>query len=67
MHESFEGETRSPQGRREHPTGARPAVGAERGRLWHRWTEIDLGLDGHAGLRTIETPVVILEPLEGAA
>jgi hypothetical protein len=29
--------------------------------------EIDLHLDGYAGLRTGETPVVILEPRDGAA
>ena len=45
---------------------ARRAVGEERDRLWRRWAEIDLQLDGYAGLRTIETPVVVLEPRDGA-
>ena len=54
-------------GRHVRAVHARPAVGEERDRLWQRWAEIDLQLDGYAGLRTIETPVVILEPRDGAA
>ncbi len=54
-------------GRQVRPVHARPAVGEERDRLWQRWAAIDLQLDGYAGLRTIETPVVILEPRDGAA
>jgi len=46
------------------PVRARAAEGEEHDRLWQRWAEIDLGLDGYAGLRTIETPVVIFEPCE---
>jgi deazaflavin-dependent oxidoreductase (nitroreductase family) len=46
---------------------ARQAMGEERDRLWQRWSEIDLQLDGYAGLRTVETPVVVLEPRDGAA
>jgi deazaflavin-dependent oxidoreductase (nitroreductase family) len=41
---------------------ARAAQGEERDRLWDRWREFDTNLDGHAALRSIETPVVILEP-----
>ena len=54
-------------GEHERPAHARRAVGEERDRLWQRWGEIDRQLDGYAGLRTIETPVVVLEPRERAA
>ena len=48
------------------PVHAFAAVGDERDRLWQRWAEVDEGLDGYAGLRSIETPVVVLEPREAA-
>lgn len=41
---------------------ARAAQGEERDRLWARWRRFDANLDGHAALRSIETPVVVLEP-----
>ena len=41
---------------------ARLAAGEERDRLWQRWAAIDAQLDEYAGLRSIETPVVVLEP-----
>jgi len=41
---------------------ARQAVGAERARLWQRWLDVDPQLDGYAGLRSTETPVVVFEP-----
>jgi deazaflavin-dependent oxidoreductase (nitroreductase family) len=41
---------------------ARPAAGEERDRLWRRWLATDPKLDGYAGLRPTETPVVVLEP-----
>jgi F420H(2)-dependent quinone reductase len=44
---------------------AHAATGEERERLWQRWAEIDLQLDDYAGLRSIETPVVVLEPRDG--
>lgn len=44
------------------PVRARAATGAERVRLWERWRAVDTGLDGYAALRSIETPVVVLEP-----
>ncbi|MFN8036443.1 MAG: nitroreductase/quinone reductase family protein [Acidimicrobiia bacterium] len=44
---------------------ARVAVGAERDRLWGRWAAIDVGLDEYARGRTVETPVVVLEPEAG--
>ena len=47
------------------PVHARPATGAERDRLWQRWAEIDVGLDTYVRRRSIETPVVILEPQSG--
>ena len=44
------------------PRAARTAVGEERDRLWQRWVEVDPDLDGYAGRRTTETPVVVFEP-----
>ena len=41
---------------------AHAAVGAERDRLWKRWAAVDEGLDQYAAMRTVETPVVVLEP-----
>jgi deazaflavin-dependent oxidoreductase (nitroreductase family) len=41
---------------------ARAATGEERDRLWQRWVEIDPNLLAHAGGRSTETPVVVLEP-----
>jgi hypothetical protein len=45
------------------PVHARRAVGEERDRLWQRWVETDSNLLAHAGSRSTETPVVVLEPL----
>jgi deazaflavin-dependent oxidoreductase (nitroreductase family) len=39
----------------------RVADGDERDRLWHRWAEIDEGLDAYAASRSADTPVVIFE------
>ena len=44
------------------PVRTRPAIGEERDRLWRRWAEIDVGLDAYAAMRSVETPVVVLEP-----
>ena len=44
------------------PVRARLAAGEERARLWRRWAEIDVDLDAYAQRRSIETPVVVLEP-----
>jgi F420H(2)-dependent quinone reductase len=41
---------------------ARAAQGAERSRLWARWSDIDRQLDGYAAKRSSPTAVVILEP-----
>jgi deazaflavin-dependent oxidoreductase (nitroreductase family) len=49
------------------PVHARAATGEERDRLWRRWAEIDVGLDGYAQRRSIETPVVVLEPRDDTA
>jgi deazaflavin-dependent oxidoreductase (nitroreductase family) len=49
-------------GQRPRPVRARRAEGEERDRLWGRWAEVDPQLEGFAGLRNVETPVVILEP-----
>jgi len=48
---------------RPRPVHARRATGDERDRLWQRWVEIDQA-DAYAGLRSTDTPVVVLEPLE---
>ncbi len=47
------------------PVRARRAEGEERDRLWQRWAAVDQQLDGYAGLRSIKTPVVVLEPHDG--
>ena len=44
---------------------ARAAVGEERDRLWQRWAEVDDNLDGYAGLRSTQAPVVVFEPRAG--
>jgi deazaflavin-dependent oxidoreductase (nitroreductase family) len=51
--------------RGQHPRSVRAveATGAERDRLWQRWAAVDDGLDGYAGLRSVPTPVVVLEPV----
>jgi F420H(2)-dependent quinone reductase len=46
---------------------ARPAAGDERDRLWQRWVAVDPQIDAYAGLRSTETPVVVLEPRDGTA
>ena len=49
------------------PVRARPSVGEERDRLWQRWVAVDPKLDAYAGRRSTETPVIVLEPRDGAA
>jgi F420H(2)-dependent quinone reductase len=44
------------------PVRARAADGQERERLWRRWHVLDAKLDGYAGRRSTDTPVVVLEP-----
>jgi hypothetical protein len=46
---------------------ARAAEGSERERLWQRWADVNPQLDSFAGLRSTETPVVVLEPRDGTA
>lgn len=46
---------------------AHAAEGAERARLWARWSTIDKNLDAYAALRSTETAVVVLEPLPDRA
>ena len=41
---------------------ARAAQGAERSRLWARWSDIDRHMDAYAAKRSAPTAVVILEP-----
>jgi deazaflavin-dependent oxidoreductase (nitroreductase family) len=44
----------------------RAALAEERERLWQRWVSVDPKLDAYAGLRSTETPVVVLELLDRA-
>lgn len=41
---------------------AHRAQGAERERLWARWSMIDKNLEGYAAMRPAETAVVVFEP-----
>jgi len=54
-------------GRHARPVRALEVAGDERDRLWQRWAAVNPELDGYAGLRSTETPVIILEPREGTA
>jgi len=45
------------------PVRARRAEGEERERLWRRWVEVDGDIGVHARRRSVETPVVVLEPV----
>jgi F420H(2)-dependent quinone reductase len=49
------------------PVRAHAATGEERERLWQLWATVDDNLDGYAGLRSVETPVVVLEPRDVTA
>lgn len=49
------------------PVRARLSAGKERDRLWQSWAAIEPNLDGYAGRRSTETPVIVLEPLNGTA
>jgi deazaflavin-dependent oxidoreductase (nitroreductase family) len=40
------------------------AQGEERDRLWQRWAAVQPELDGFAGQRSTETPVIVLEPVD---
>jgi F420H(2)-dependent quinone reductase len=46
---------------------ARRATGEEGDRLWQRWLAVDPRLDGYAGRRSTETPVIVFEPRNGTA
>ena len=52
-------------GQEPRPVRARASAGDERERLWQRWAAINPQLDGYAGRRSIETPVIVLEPRDG--
>jgi deazaflavin-dependent oxidoreductase (nitroreductase family) len=41
---------------------ARRAEGEERDRLWQGWAAVQPDLEGFAGLRSTDTPVIVLEP-----
>ena len=48
-----------------HRVRARRALGQERDHLWQRWVTVNPQLDAYAGLRSTQTPVVVLEPVDG--
>jgi F420H(2)-dependent quinone reductase len=45
---------------------ARAAVGDERARLWAGWRDVGDDVDAYAPLRSSETAVVVLEPVDGS-
>ena len=47
------------------PVRARSSVGQERDRLWQRWVTVDPNIEVHAGRRSTEMPVIVLEPRDG--
>jgi deazaflavin-dependent oxidoreductase (nitroreductase family) len=53
-------------GKSPRPVRARAAQGEERDRLWQRWVTIDQNQDAYAARRSTVTPVVVLEPRDGA-
>ena len=54
-------------GEQERAVRALAVSGEERDRLWQRWVAVEPRLDGYAGQRSTETPVIILEPREAIA
>ena len=54
-------------GQEPRPVRARLATGEERDRLWARWAAVDANLDAYASRRSVQTPVVVLEPRESDA
>ncbi len=54
-------------GEQPRPVRALPVTGEERDRLWQRWAEVEPKLDGYAGRRSTETPVIVLEPRDETA
>ena len=54
-------------GQQPRPVRARSSAGQERDRLWQRWVSVDPNIEVHAGRRSTETPVIVLEPRDGNA
>jgi deazaflavin-dependent oxidoreductase (nitroreductase family) len=54
-------------GQHPYPVRAFRAAGKERDRLWQRWVAVGPQLDGYAGRRSTETPVIVLEPRDRTA
>ena len=52
-------------GQQQRPVHAHAAEGDERARLWQLWVAVDPKLDAYAGLRSTQTPVVVLGPRSG--
>lgn len=57
---------RTPDGR-SRQVRARLAVGDERERLWQRWLAIEPEDEAFAQHRSVETPVVVFEPIDATA
>jgi len=55
------------KGQPERPVRARRVEGEERERLWRLWAEVDEGLDAYADSRSVDTPVVVFEPLDASS
>jgi deazaflavin-dependent oxidoreductase (nitroreductase family) len=53
-------------GQQPRPVRAHRAAGEERDRLWKLWGAVEPQLDGYSGLRSTDTPVVVLEPVDAA-
>lgn len=48
------------------PVRASEVAGKQRDRLWQRWAAVNADIDGYAGLRSTQTPVIVVEPRETA-
>ncbi len=54
-------------GQHARPVRAVAVAGEERDRLWQLWVAVEPQLDGYAGQRSTETPVIVFEPRDGIA
>jgi deazaflavin-dependent oxidoreductase (nitroreductase family) len=49
------------------PVRARLTEGDERQRIWQRWVAVNPEIGAYSGMRSTETPVIVLEPREATA
>jgi hypothetical protein len=49
------------------PVRASEVAGERRDRLWQRWAAVNAELDGYAGLRSTQTPVIVVTARGGRA